>query len=164
MRFGGRRWCTVLIHWPGKSARAARFSGRASHSVLNPHLAGRGGPTHRCSAADNPAHCWVAAQPLGVVHVLVAGEPPEYRLPQQPNQEMAAVLAGACFRQSLATAHGQSEHVVQLAVGQQSAIGGYHGTAELKHQAAVEIEPQRLAFRFTRRVRHRRPVRSPITR
>jgi len=42
--------------------------------------------------------------------------------------------------------HGQSENVVQLAVGEQSAIGGDHGTAKLKHQAAVEIEPQRHAF------------------
>jgi hypothetical protein len=23
--FGGRRWCTVSIHRPGRSARAARF-------------------------------------------------------------------------------------------------------------------------------------------
>ena len=31
--FGGRRWCTVSIHWPGRSARAARFSGQQSHFV-----------------------------------------------------------------------------------------------------------------------------------
>ena len=30
---GGRRWCTASIHWPGRSARAARFAGRVSHSV-----------------------------------------------------------------------------------------------------------------------------------
>src|SRR5215831_18990596 len=31
--FGGRRWCILSIHWPGRSARAARFSGRLSHFV-----------------------------------------------------------------------------------------------------------------------------------
>jgi hypothetical protein len=46
------------------------------------HLTGRGRPTHRRRAADHPAHRRVAAQPFGVVHVLVAGQPPEYRLPQ----------------------------------------------------------------------------------
>jgi hypothetical protein len=46
------------------------------------HLAGRGCPTHRCPAADYPTHRRIAAQPHGVVHVLVAGQPPEYRLPQ----------------------------------------------------------------------------------
>ena len=39
---------------------------------------------------------------------------------------------------------------IQLAIGQQSAIGGDHRAAELKHQAPVEIEPQRRAVRFTR--------------
>jgi hypothetical protein len=33
MILGGRRLCSVSIHWPVKSARAARFSGRVSHSV-----------------------------------------------------------------------------------------------------------------------------------
>src|SRR5215472_13924073 len=30
---GGRCLCTVSIHWPGKSARAARFAGLLSHLV-----------------------------------------------------------------------------------------------------------------------------------
>jgi hypothetical protein len=58
------------------------------------------------------------AQSLGVVHVLVPGQPAEYRLPQQPDQEVLSVLAGACIGQSLTAACGQSEHVVQLAVGE----------------------------------------------
>jgi hypothetical protein len=60
------------------------------------HLAGRGTPTHRRVAADHPAHRWIAAQPLGVVRVLVAGQPAEYRLPQQPDQRVASIPAGAC--------------------------------------------------------------------
>ena len=164
MTLGGRRWCTLSIHWPGRSARAARFSGRLSHFGLEAaHLAGRGGRPVDRPVADHPAHRRIAAQPLGVVHVLVAGQPPEYRLPQQPDQQMPPVLAGARLRQSLATAVGQSERVVQFAIGQQSGIGGDRRTAKLKHQTAVEIEPQRAAVRFTRRVRHRRPVQSHTT-
>src|ERR1700732_1697327 len=33
MVLGGRRWCTVSIQSPGRSASEARFSGRTSHSV-----------------------------------------------------------------------------------------------------------------------------------
>ena len=47
-----------------------------------PYLAGRGSPTHWRLATDHPTHCRVTAQPVGVVHVLIAGQPPEYRLPQ----------------------------------------------------------------------------------
>src|SRR6266851_2219796 len=85
-----------------------------------PHLAGRGSLTHWRFATDDPTHRWVAAQPLGVVHVLVAGQPPEYRLPQQPDQKVASVLAGARLRQYLATACSESKNVVQLAIGKKS--------------------------------------------
>jgi hypothetical protein len=128
------------------------------------HLAGRSGKPGNRPVAHHPAHRRIATQPLGVVHVLVTGQPPEHRLPQQPDQQMPSVLAGACLGQSLASACGQSKNVVQFAIGQQSAIGGDHRTVELEPQAAVEIEPQRLGVRFTRRVRHRRPVRPIIRR
>src|SRR6516164_7367198 len=39
------------------------------------HLAGRGSPTHWRPTADHPTHRRIAAQPLGVVHVLVGGQP-----------------------------------------------------------------------------------------
>ena len=35
------------------------------------------------------------AQTFGIVDVFVSGKPPEHGLPQQPDQRMAAVLAGA---------------------------------------------------------------------
>jgi len=64
------------------------------------------------------------------------------------------VPAGARLCQSLAAACGQCEHVVQLAIRQQSAIGGDRRAVEPEHHSPVEIEPQRPAVRFTRRVRH----------
>jgi hypothetical protein len=71
---------------------------------------------------------------------------------------MPAILTGACIRQYLATGCGQSEHVVQLAICQQSAIGGDRRAAEPEHQAPVEIEPQRAPIRFT----HRVPMAAPL--
>src|SRR5260370_23371957 len=70
---------------------------------------------------------------------------------------MPSVLAGARLGQFMPAARRQSEPVVQFAIGEQSAIRGDHRTVEPAHQAAVEIEHQRLAFRFTHRVRHGRP-------
>ena len=62
------------------------------------HLAGRcSGPFDR--PADHPAHRRIAAQPLGIVHVLVAGKPAEYRLPQQADEQVTTVLAGAHIRE-----------------------------------------------------------------
>jgi len=110
------------------------------------HLTGRGGIAADRPVTHDPAHRRVAAQPLSVVHILVAGQPPEHRLPQQPSQSMATVLAGARIRQRLGARVSQAKRVFQLAVSQQPAIGGDRGTTKLQHQPAVKIEPQRLAF------------------
>jgi hypothetical protein len=87
------------------------------------HLAGRGGRPGDCPVANNPAHRWITAQPLGVVHVLVAGQPPAHRLAQQAGQPMPTVLTGACVRQRFGTRVGQAQRVIQLAVSQQPGIG-----------------------------------------
>src|SRR3954447_14708664 len=44
------------------------------------HLAGRGGRPADRPVPNYPAHCRVTTQPLGVIHVLVPGQPPEHRL------------------------------------------------------------------------------------
>ena len=93
-------------------------------------------------------------QAQGVVDILVSGKPPEHRLPQQPDQSVAAVPAGACVGEHVARHRAETESVVEFAVGQQSGIGGDPGAMELELQPAVEIEPQRAIDRFTRRVRH----------
>ncbi len=38
--------------------------------------------THRRRIVDHPTHRRVEVQPLGTIHILVTGRPPEYRLPQ----------------------------------------------------------------------------------
>jgi len=96
--------------------------------------------------ANDPPHRRVTAQAIGVVHVLVAREPPEHRLPQQSDERMPTIPAGACIRKRVTGHVGQAERIVQLPIGQQPRIGGDHRAAELQPQAPVEIEPQRPAF------------------
>jgi hypothetical protein len=66
-------------------------------------------------AADDPAHRRIMAQTLGVVHILVAGETAEYRLPQQTDQRVATILAGARISEHLTSQRGQAERIVKLA-------------------------------------------------
>jgi hypothetical protein len=49
-----------------------------------------------CFATDDPAHRRIVAQTQSVVHILVAGKATKYRLPEQPGQCVATILAGAC--------------------------------------------------------------------
>ena len=62
---------------------------------------------------------------------------------------MTAVLAGARIGKDIGTRLGQPQRFIQLAIGEQPGIGRDRGAAKLKHQAAVEIEPQSTPIRFT---------------
>jgi hypothetical protein len=117
--FGGRRRCTGVDPPAGQIGESSEVLWQRQPLRLEAaHLAGRsGGPRNR-SVADHPTHRRIAAQPFGVVHILVAGQPAKYRLPQQPDQQMPAVLAGACLRQPSAAACSQAKNIVQLAVGE----------------------------------------------
>jgi len=44
------------------------------------------------STTDNPAHGWITRQPVGIVHVVIASEPPKYGLTQQAGQDVPRVL------------------------------------------------------------------------
>jgi len=84
-----RRWPTSNRNGRDQSEAVADFPRNTQLRVAEPlrlepaHLAGRSGRLGDRPVTDHPAHCRVAAQPLGVVHVLVAGQPPEHRLAQQ---------------------------------------------------------------------------------
>ena len=49
---------------------------------------------------------------------------------------------------------GQAEGVVQLAIGEQPTVRGDPSTMEFQLDPAVEGDPERRLFAFTRRVRH----------
>lgn len=125
-------------------------------------LAGRGRRSVGAFASDNGAHRQIMGEPLGVVDVFVTGEPTIDRLPQQTEEPVANVLPAPAFAQSLGGHRGQAEGIIQLRIGQQTAVGGDPRTMELKLDPAVGGDPKRLA-RFTRRVRHSRPAPSALS-
>jgi hypothetical protein len=127
------------------------------------HLAWRRCATFRRFAADDPAHRWIVAQSLGVVHILVSCEPAEHRLTQHADQRMTAVLSRARVSQCFAGRRAQTERVIEFAIGEQTGIGCYNGAAKLHRHAAVKIYAKSIIFRFTRRVRHASPDRSSKT-
>src|SRR6516162_5760165 len=66
-----------------KIGESSKVLGSAQPLRLEPaHLAGRSCRPSDRPVAHYPAHRRVATQSLGVVHVLIAGRPPEYRLTQ----------------------------------------------------------------------------------
>ena len=77
-------------------------------------------------------------QALGIVDIFVSGKPSEHRLPQQPDQSVTAIPAGACVGEHVPGHRAETEGVVELTVGQQSGIGGDPGAMELELQPAVE--------------------------
>ena len=64
-----------------------------------------------------------AGPPGGVIDILVAREPAEHRLPKQRAQLMACVLAAAAVEELRDRHVGKPERVIQLAVGEQAAVG-----------------------------------------
>jgi hypothetical protein len=118
------------------------------------HLAWRCRHARSRLAADDPAHRRIMPQALGIVDIFVSRQPSEHRLPQQPDQSVTAIPAGACVGEHVPGHRAETEGVVEFTVGQQSGIGGDPGAMELELQPAVEIEPERAIDRFTRRVRH----------
>src|SRR4030081_4103880 len=114
-------------------------------------------------AADNPAHRRIMPQTLGIIHILVASKASEHRLSKHPDKSMSAILASACVGERITCHHAEAQRVVQFPVCEQACVGGNHRSAKLKHQSAVEIEPESATIRFTRRVRHDGLIRSEIT-
>jgi hypothetical protein len=68
------------------------------------------------------------------------------------------VPAASPLRKGRCGQRGQAKGVVQLTIGEQTAVTGNPGTVELELDATVERDPERRWFGFTRRVRHPAPV------
>ena len=94
------------------------------------------------------------AQPLGVVDVLVPGQPPENGLPQHTHERVPAVLTGAGVGEPFAGQIRKAKCVVEFAIGEQTGIRRDDRTAKLQRQPAIEIEPECLAVGFTHPVCH----------
>jgi hypothetical protein len=90
-------------------------------------------------AANDRPHCGITGKPLGVVDVLVAGEPPEYRLPKQPGQRVARVLAASAFEELRDRDVGEPEGIVEFTVGEQAAVGSDPGAVKFELDPAIEM-------------------------
>ena len=96
------------------------------------------------------------AEPVGIVHVLVPGEPTEDGLPELRGEGVSAIAARPGLGESLTSEFGQAEGIVQFPEGEQPSIGGDSGPAKFQPQAAVESESKIGLWRFTRWVFHPR--------
>ncbi len=140
---------------PGKIGECGEvFRGGQKLRLKTPHLAGGCCLSFDGLAADNPPHRRVEAEPVGIVHVVVAAKASENGLTELPDKSVATVLSTTGVRECVPGNLGQSDRIIQFPVRQQPSIGSYLGTVELKLQAAVKIEPQNPHFPFTHRVSH----------
>ncbi len=113
------------------------------------HLTGGSRMPLLCPAVDYVSHGWFDREPLGVVGVLVTGEPAEDRLPKLRRRGVLTVVAGALILQQVVSHGRQPEGVIEVAIGHQSSVAGDPWTAKRELQAAVEPDPQRFVASFT---------------
>jgi hypothetical protein len=128
-----------------------------------PHLAAGSRMAFQPLATDDGSHGWIAGEPLGVIDVLVAGEPAEHRLTEQSAQLVADVLAAPAIEQLGDCDLGEPDCIVEFAVSEQTAIGGDLAAVEFELDPAVEAGPQRRLFGFIRRVHHKLTLRGTST-
>ena len=107
--------CPRVVNTP--PARAGGFSGnRRGDPPCPPPDSFRGCPGYR-GAARRPVTRRIAGvvrQPVGIVHVLISGEPTEDGLPDLRRQGVAAVPAGPGLGESLCGRLGQAKGIVEL--------------------------------------------------
>jgi len=106
-----------------------------------PHLRGR-----CCLRIDSPAahdltHHGIEGQPVGIVDILVSGQPPKHRLPEQTIEPMERVLAASGVAQYRCRQIGQTKRVIQFAHHQEAAVGTELRAAKFQPHTAVEIDP-----------------------
>jgi hypothetical protein len=80
------------------------------------HLAARCPTALDRLAAYDPAHRGIAPEPVGVVHVLVAGEASVDRLTQKTHDAVPTLIACPAVSQHAARQSGQSEGVIEFAI------------------------------------------------
>ncbi len=71
---------------------------------------------------DNPAHCGVATQTVGIVHIFVPAETAEDGLAEQPDHPVPPVLASAAVGKNLASHFGKLDGIIQLPISKQTGV------------------------------------------
>jgi len=94
------------------------------------------------AATHDVPHRWVDAQPLRVVHILVAGQPTGNRLLNEWQQGMTGVAAGAGVLQPLPRRCRESQRLVEFSICKQTGVAGYLAPHERQPHSTVEIDTQ----------------------
>jgi hypothetical protein len=93
-------------------------------------------------------------QPVGIVHVLVPRQAPEYRLTELANQDMAAVLARPGIRKDCSGQLRQAEGIIEIPKREQPSVGRDLGAVEFELQAGIERDPKSGLVFFTHCTAH----------
>jgi len=86
---------------------------------------------------------WVFGQPLGVVGVLVAGQPAVDRLAEEVRQRKLPIVSGTGISEVLFDQGAQTKTFVHLTREQEAGIRGDRGSAELDAKLGIEREANR---------------------
>ena len=126
-----------------------------------PHLTARGRLFGDGMAADDPPHDRVEAEPVGIVHVVVAAKASRNKTdwrnwPTMPCRPFMPVRLSARTSPTISVS---STEASSSSIGEQTGVSSDLGPVELKLQTAVKIDPKAdvvvvftPVFRFTNRI------------
>jgi hypothetical protein len=144
---------------PWKVREGGEVLGPRQHRGLEAaHGTGRGRAVLHSPAADELADHRVAPQPVGVVDVLIARQPREDRLAEQPGETAPTGPPGARVADQPGGQVRQAKRVVKFPMQLQIAIRTDRRTPEFHLHRGVKFQPKRPRFRFTRRVLRQIPT------
>ena len=93
-------------------------------------------------AADDPPHDRVEAEPVGIVHVVVAAKASENGLAELANHAMPPVHAGTTVGKNIANHLSKFNGGIKLSIGEQTGVSSDLGPVELKLESTVKIDPK----------------------
>ena len=137
--------------------------GRQKLRLEPPHLAGGRSLSFDGLATNNPPHGRITSETVGVVYVLITTKATKHRLTELPRHAVPSVLAGTAVLENSPGNLGQAKGIIKLPIGQQPAVRGDLGPVKFQLQAAVEIDPKSVPFRFTHRMCHLLCPLSPLS-
>ena len=121
------------------------------------HLAGGGGSLRHGPATHNPAQGGIMRQPICIVHVLVACQPPEHGLAKLSHQRVAAILARPGIGQTLSGQVCQAEGIIEIPKRKQTSVGRHARTVELQLETVIKGDPESSIAFVTRCTVHVQP-------
>jgi hypothetical protein len=101
------------------------------------------------AATDHDPQRRIAAETLGIIDILVAGQATVDGLAQEGQEAVLGVQPGARVQQAAHGGAGQSEGVVEFAVGKESGVTGDGRTVELELDFAIKIDAEGVILAVT---------------